>query len=202
VQGPANRDSAALRSDLVAALMELPFINALPDRRMLLTLVRQDVVRFPDVQERSEARLHVTEIVLTCLQHPGGLRALSAALETMAPYADGTLRVRQFVESYTTPDPPPDGEDGPQRPGRRDPGAFLSQLVAALMELPFINAQPCGSVSAGQWRISTINDKPWTVPVGNKGSWVRIPPSRQREGFRRSPASGNPLFIARHECLV
>jgi hypothetical protein len=38
-------------------------------------------------------------------------------------------------------------------------------------------------------------DKPSSI--GNQ-----IPPSRQREGFRRSPACGNPLFIARHECPV
>src|SRR4051794_27957841 len=81
--------------------MDLPFINTLPDRRMLLTLVRQDVVRFPDVQERSEARLHVVEIVLACLRLPGGLPALYAALETMAPYADGTRRARQLIESAT-----------------------------------------------------------------------------------------------------
>jgi tetratricopeptide (TPR) repeat protein len=102
VLGPGKKDpGAALRSSLIAALMDLPFINALPDRRMLLTLVRQDVVRFPDVQERSEARLHVVDIVLACLGHPGGLRALRAALETMAPYAEGTRRARQLIESAT-----------------------------------------------------------------------------------------------------
>lgn len=68
---------------------------------MLLALIRRDVVRFPDVQERSEARLHVIDIVLACLAHPGGLRALGTALETMAPYANGTQRVRQLIESTT-----------------------------------------------------------------------------------------------------
>jgi hypothetical protein len=105
VQGSAKKDPAgALRSPLIAALMDLPFINTLPDRRMLLTLIRQDVVRFPDVQERSEARLHVVEIVLACLRHPGGLRALCAALDTMAPYAEGTRRARQLIESATLSD--------------------------------------------------------------------------------------------------
>src|SRR5205807_2841609 len=51
-----------------------------------------------------EARLHVVEIVLACLRHPGGLRALCAALETMAPYAEGTRRARQLIESATLSD--------------------------------------------------------------------------------------------------
>src|SRR2546423_14387003 len=51
VQDPASNEPAGVVSPLVAALMELPFINTLPDRRMLLTLVRQDVVRFPHVRE-------------------------------------------------------------------------------------------------------------------------------------------------------
>jgi hypothetical protein len=37
---------------------------------------------------------------------------------------------------------------------------------------------------------------------GVNGSSVRIRPSRQCEGFRRSVTCGSPLFIARHECLV
>ncbi|HET8659607.1 MAG TPA: FxSxx-COOH system tetratricopeptide repeat protein [Micromonosporaceae bacterium] len=81
--------------------MDLPFVNALSDRRMLLTLIRRDVDRFPDVQERPDARLHVIDIVLACLAHPGGLRALGIALETMAPYAGGTRRARQLLESAT-----------------------------------------------------------------------------------------------------
>ena len=104
MQVPTRKDSAGVLSPLIAALMDLPFINALPDRRMLLTLVRQGVVRFPDVQERSEARLHVVDIVLACLRHPGGLRALGAALETMAPYEEGTRRARQLIESATLSD--------------------------------------------------------------------------------------------------
>ena len=97
MQGPA----AALRSSLIAALMDLPFVNALADRRMLLMLVRRDVGRFPDVQERPEARLHVVDIVMACLATPGGLRALRAALETMAPQAEGTRRARQLIEGAT-----------------------------------------------------------------------------------------------------
>src|SRR2546423_5794454 len=104
VQGPTRKDSAGVLSPLVAALMDLPFINTLPDRRMLLTLVRQEVMRFPDVQERSEARLHVVDIVLACLRHPGGLRALALTLDTMAPYAEGTRRARQLIESATLSD--------------------------------------------------------------------------------------------------
>jgi Effector-associated domain 2/Tetratricopeptide repeat/vWA-MoxR associated protein middle region 0/NB-ARC domain len=111
VQGPAKRDPAAeLRSALIAALMDLPFINALPDRRMLLALVRRDVVHFPDVQERPEARLHIVDIVLACLAHPGGLRALLAAAETMAPHADGARRARRLIQSATVSSLVPESE--------------------------------------------------------------------------------------------
>src|SRR5689334_18711119 len=48
-----------------------------------------------------------------------------------------------------------------------------------------------------------INDKPETITVGNEGSWVHIPPSRQGKGFYRSTACGagrciglDRLFIA------
>jgi tetratricopeptide (TPR) repeat protein len=92
---------ADLQAELIEALMELPFINALSDRRMLLTLVRQGVVRFPDVEEKPEARLHVVFIVITCMKHPGGLRALRAALKTMAPHSDGTRRACQAIDLTT-----------------------------------------------------------------------------------------------------
>jgi tetratricopeptide (TPR) repeat protein len=111
VQGPGKKDPVGtLRTPLIDALMGLPFINALSDRRMLLTLIRQEVVRFPDVEEKSEARLHVIYIVLACLGHPGGLRALRAALETMAPHAEGTRRIQQLIESATLANLLPESE--------------------------------------------------------------------------------------------
>src|SRR5262249_6241116 len=101
-QGSIKKDPAAeLRDALISALIDVQFMNALPDRRLLINLVRRDVVNFPDVQERSEARLHVVEIVLACLGHPGGLRALHGALSTMAPDAPGTKRAGQLIETAT-----------------------------------------------------------------------------------------------------
>jgi hypothetical protein len=46
---------------------------------------------------------------------------------------------------------------------------------------------------------NNTRDQPLDKPssIGNQ-----IPPSRQREGFHRSPAFGNPHCIARHECPV
>lgn len=101
-QGATKKDPAAeLRDALIAALIDIPFMNALPDRRLLINLVRRDVVNFPDVQERAEARLHVVEIVLACLGHPGGLRALKSGLATMAPDAPGAKRASQLIDSAT-----------------------------------------------------------------------------------------------------
>lgn len=77
---------------------------------MLLTLVRQGVVRFPDVEEKPEARLHVVYIVMTCMSHPGGLRALRSALETMSPHSEGTRQVQQLVQSATLAALIPDSE--------------------------------------------------------------------------------------------
>jgi hypothetical protein len=110
-QGSIKKDPAAeLRDALISALIDVQFMSALPDRRLLINLVRRDVVNFPDVQERPEARLHVVEIVLACLGHPGGLRALLAALLTMAPDASGTKRAGQLIESATLLSLLPDSE--------------------------------------------------------------------------------------------
>lgn len=101
-QGPVKRDPAAeLRDALITALVDVQYMSALADRRLLINLVRRDVVNFPDVHERPEARLHLVEIVLACLGHPGGLRALHGALQTMAPDAPGTKRAGQLIESAT-----------------------------------------------------------------------------------------------------
>jgi hypothetical protein len=115
-QGSIRKDPAAeLRDDLIAALIDVQFMNALPDRRLLINLVRRDVVDFPDVRERPEARLHVVEIVLACLGHPGGLRALLGALRTMAPDAPGTRRAGQLIGSATLVSLVPDSEIGHAR---------------------------------------------------------------------------------------
>ena len=110
-QGAGKRDPAAeLRDGLIAALIDVPFMSSLPDRRLLLSLIRRDVENFPDVQERAEARLHVVEVVLACLSHPAGLRALHAALLTMAPDTSGSRRAVQLINSATLTSLLPDAE--------------------------------------------------------------------------------------------
>ncbi|GAA4945224.1 hypothetical protein GCM10025331_35550 [Actinoplanes utahensis] len=99
-QGSSKKDPATdLRDALIKSLIEIPFMSALPDRRLLLQLVRRDVVNFPDVQEHNEVRIHVVQIVLACLGHPGGLRALTAALSTMAPDSPGTKRAVELIDT-------------------------------------------------------------------------------------------------------
>ncbi|HEV2345075.1 MAG TPA: FxSxx-COOH system tetratricopeptide repeat protein [Actinocrinis sp.] len=101
---------AELRDALVAALVDIPFMAALSDRRLLVNLVRRDFGAFPEVTERNETRLHVVEIVLTCLGHPRGLHALHNALMTMAPEAPGSKRAAHLIESASLLSLLPDGE--------------------------------------------------------------------------------------------
>jgi hypothetical protein len=89
----------ALRDLLVEALVRLPLAKSLTDRRLLISLIRGDVSSFPDVQEHTEARLHVVALVMTCLEHPRSLRALSNALRVMAPEDQSTRRVDHLVDS-------------------------------------------------------------------------------------------------------
>lgn len=111
IRGVTRDDPAAeLRDGLIAALVEIPFMAALSDRRLLVNLVRRDFGEFAEVTERSETRLHVVEIVLTCLGQPRGLRALHNALMTMAPEASGTRRATQLIESASLLSLLPDGE--------------------------------------------------------------------------------------------
>ena len=87
-QDAIKKDPATELSDaLITALIEIPFMSAVADRRLLLQLIRRAIDGFPDVRENDEIRLHVVQIVLTCLQQRGGLRALTGALLTMAPDA-------------------------------------------------------------------------------------------------------------------
>ncbi|MBG0560122.1 FxSxx-COOH system tetratricopeptide repeat protein [Actinoplanes aureus] len=87
-----------LRQALITELLDLPFIGALSDRRLLVNLMSRDAADFRGAVERSEPRLHVVEIVIACMETRGGLRALASALEVMAPEQAATRRVRQLVE--------------------------------------------------------------------------------------------------------
>jgi hypothetical protein len=102
-RGTAAYEAAAteLLNALISALVDIRFMDALPDRRLLINLIRRDVENFPDVQERAETRLHVVEIVLACMNQPDGLRALRDSLVTMAPEDAGTRRAVQLIDSAT-----------------------------------------------------------------------------------------------------
>ncbi|NMO55108.1 tetratricopeptide repeat protein [Actinoplanes sp. TBRC 11911] len=91
--------AAELNDALITALTEIPFMNALADRRLLLQLVRRTTDEFPDVPENDVNRLHVIQIVLACLQKRGGLRALTDALLTMAPDATGSKRAVELIRT-------------------------------------------------------------------------------------------------------
>ncbi|GIJ48983.1 hypothetical protein Val02_58690 [Virgisporangium aliadipatigenens] len=95
-----RRDPATeLRMGLVDALVSLPFASSLADRRLLITLIRQDSESFPDVRERPEARLHIIGIVIACLEHPPSLRALHSALRAMAPEEAAARRACRLIET-------------------------------------------------------------------------------------------------------
>ncbi|MFY1691380.1 FxSxx-COOH system tetratricopeptide repeat protein [Plantactinospora sp. WMMB782] len=110
-QGSSQEDPyTKLRNALVDALVQVRFAEALPDRRLLVNLVRRDVAGFPDVAESPQVRSHVVQIVMACLTHPGGLRALLAALWTMAPDTPASRHVRELVESAPLRSRLPKGE--------------------------------------------------------------------------------------------
>ncbi|GAA4605567.1 tetratricopeptide (TPR) repeat protein [Actinoplanes octamycinicus] len=90
---------AEFRASLIAALVEIPFMGSLADRRLLLQLVRRGTRDLPDIAENQDPRLHVVTILLTCMERPERLWALRAALLTMAPEAPGTKRVNRLIES-------------------------------------------------------------------------------------------------------
>jgi len=115
-QNAPRRDPAAeLRSRLVDALVDVPFMAALADRRLLVSLIRRDLNDFPDVAEHPVARLHVVEIVLHCLAHPGGLRAMPEALRMMAPNAPGVQRATDLISAATVVSLLPEGDVGTVR---------------------------------------------------------------------------------------
>jgi tetratricopeptide (TPR) repeat protein len=74
-------------------------MDSLPDRRLLIYLLRSEASDLPDVQEHEQARLHAVRIVMTCCAHPGGLRALRGALRLMAPATPGTVKVVTLIDS-------------------------------------------------------------------------------------------------------
>ncbi|MDI6103334.1 FxSxx-COOH system tetratricopeptide repeat protein [Actinoplanes sp. NEAU-A12] len=110
-RGSIKKDPATeLRDALITALMDIPFMSAVADRRLLLQLIRGAVDGFPDVPENHEVRLHVVQIVLTCLEQRGGLRALSDALRTMAPDARGSKRIVQLIRAASLQSLMPEAE--------------------------------------------------------------------------------------------
>jgi len=96
---PRKDGASSLRAALTDALLEVPFMNALSDRRLLIYMIRRDVSDLPDVQEHDESRLHAVRIVMVCHGHSGGLRALHSALCVMAPDVQGTRAVADLLSS-------------------------------------------------------------------------------------------------------
>ncbi|MFI5897428.1 FxSxx-COOH system tetratricopeptide repeat protein [Actinoplanes sp. NPDC051513] len=110
-QDSIKKDPATELSDaLIAALIEIPFMSAVADRRLLLQLIRRAIDGFPDVRENDEIRLHVVQIVLTCLQQRGGLRALTGALLTMAPDSPGSKRAVELIRTASLQSLVPESE--------------------------------------------------------------------------------------------
>lgn len=95
VKGPATE----LSQGLIDALVRIPITSTTQNRRLLISLVRRDFARYPDVQELPESRLHIINIVVACLEHPAALWALRDALTTMAPDEAGTRRACQLIDS-------------------------------------------------------------------------------------------------------
>lgn len=106
---PRQDPAASLRAALVDAIAEIDFLEELANRRLLLSLVRHDLSDFPEVAEQTAPRLHVVGIVVSCLAHPGGTRALLEGLETMGPHAPGVRRARELISSASLTSLLPDG---------------------------------------------------------------------------------------------
>ena len=110
-QGSIKKDPATELSDaLITALIEIPFMNAVADRRLLLQLIRQALDDFPDIRENAEKRLHVIEIVVACHQQRGGLRALAGVLQTMSPDGAGSKRAVELIRTASLHSLIPEGE--------------------------------------------------------------------------------------------
>ena len=107
---PRRDPATELRAKLVEALVDVPFMSVLADRRLLVSLIRRDLNDFPEVAEHPAARLHVVEVVVHCLAQPGGLRALLVALKMMAPDAPGVKRATDLIGAATVVSLLPEGE--------------------------------------------------------------------------------------------
>lgn len=90
-----------LEEGLIDALVKIPIFSTSSNRRLLISLIKRDTSRFPEIEERHEMRLHVVAIVLVCLEQPARLRALQSALKLMAPDDAATLRACQLIDSAT-----------------------------------------------------------------------------------------------------
>lgn len=90
-----------LEEGLTDALVKIQIFTTSSNRRLLISLIKRDTSRFPEIEERHEMRLHVVAIVLVCLEQPARLRALESALKLMAPEDPATLRACQLIDSAT-----------------------------------------------------------------------------------------------------
>ncbi|GAA4605569.1 hypothetical protein GCM10023107_72550 [Actinoplanes octamycinicus] len=86
---------------LAAAILTLPFINTVQERRRLVSLAGQWLSEPPAVAESQDARAHVTALARAYLSEPRAVWSLLDALATMAPAAIGTIRAHVVVESAT-----------------------------------------------------------------------------------------------------
>ncbi len=102
MRGPDRDDSAAgLRDTLIELLAHLPAMDNPADRRLLITLIRDNVADFPEIPDNAKTRLHVIEIVRACLERPERLWALSEAVGTMAPGEQIAEGIQRLLERAT-----------------------------------------------------------------------------------------------------
>jgi hypothetical protein len=99
-QGSIKRNPATELSDaLITGLTEMPFLSAKADRLLLLQLIKRNLDDFPDIRDNDVIRSHFIEMVLACHQQPGGFRALTEALTTMAPHHPGVKNAIALVKA-------------------------------------------------------------------------------------------------------
>lgn len=92
------RDPAReLRSRLIDALVNVPMLAQLSNRHVLIALVQRGAPGIPQIEENSNARLHIARIVLACLDYPTGARALGDALRMLAPSDSATRRAGHLL---------------------------------------------------------------------------------------------------------
>ncbi|MFD5462342.1 trypsin-like peptidase domain-containing protein [Kitasatospora sp. NPDC127059] len=100
---PGPSEPLPTDAELVAALMAVPY-TARADGRFDLLERMGEHLGLPhsfEVEERADRRDHLFRIVRRCRHHrdaPAALRALSSALEELAPYDGALERLRALVE--------------------------------------------------------------------------------------------------------